>query len=46
MMAATAISRENAIDAEFETLAPAALRVNVPQSSPRAVGTVEDRASV
>lgn len=38
-MAGIAISREDAIDAEFETLAPASMRVNIPQSPPKAAHT-------
>ena len=30
-MAVAAISREDAIDAEFETISPASLRVNIPR---------------
>jgi hypothetical protein len=36
MMAGIAISRKDAIDAEFETLAPASVRVNIPKSPPKA----------
>ena len=35
----TAISREDAIDAEYETLAPAATRANFPQSPAFAAST-------
>lgn len=44
MMAAIAISRDDVIDAEFETLAPATLRVNASQFKPKTVSSFQSDA--